>query len=52
MEFCRLVERIHLNSGSSTSVRTETLRIVFEAAGIDCSELLIELHKSKIENPS
>lgn len=24
----------------------------FEAAGIDCPELLIELYKSKIEDPS
>lgn len=52
MEFCRLVERIHLNPGSSTSLRTETLGIAFEAAGIDCSELLIELYKSKIGDPS
>lgn len=42
MEFCRQVERIHPNPGSSTSVRIETLRVVFEAAGIDCSVLLIE----------
>lgn len=48
MEFCRLVERIRLKPGSSTSVRIETLEIVFEAAGIDCSELLMELHGSKI----
>ena len=41
MEFYRLVELIHLNPGSSTSVRIETLGIAFEAAGIDCSELLI-----------
>lgn len=33
-------------------MKIETLKIVFEAAGIDCSELLIELYKSKIEDPS
>lgn len=48
MEFCRLVERIHFNPGSSISARIVTLRIVFEAADIDCSELLIEQHGSKI----
>ena len=43
-------EGVYFNPGSSTSVRIETLKIVSEAAGIDCSELLIELCKSKIEN--
>ena len=43
---------VYFNPGSSTSVKIETLKIVFEAAGIDCSELLIELYKSKIEDPS
>ena len=33
-------------------MKIETLKIVFEAAGIDCSELLIELYKSKIGDPS
>ena len=45
-------ERICFNLGSSTSVKTEASRIVFETTGIDCSELLIGLYKSKVENQS
>ena len=33
-------------------MKIETLKSVFEAAGIDCSELLTELYKSRIEDPS
>ena len=52
-DYCfKVDEGIYFNPGSSTSVKIETLKIVFEAAGIDCSELLIELHKSKIEDQS
>ena len=52
-DYCfKVGEGIYFNPGSSTYVKIETLKIVFEAAGIDCSELLIELYKSKIEDPS
>lgn len=51
-DYCfKVGEGIYFNPGSSTYVKIETLKIVFEAAGIDCSELLIELYKSKIEDP-
>lgn len=36
---------IYFNPGSSTSVKIETLKTVFNAAEIDCSELMIELYK-------
>lgn len=52
-DYCfKVGEGIYFNPGSSTYVKIETLKIVFEAAGIDCSELLIELYKSKIGDPS
>ena len=52
-DYCfKVGEGIYFNPGSSTYVKIETLKIVFEAAGIDCSELLIELYKSKVGDPS
>lgn len=42
-------EGIYFNLGSSTAVKVEALKVIFEAADIDASELTFELYKIKGE---
>lgn len=43
-------EGIYFNPGSSTAVKVDALKVIFEAAEIDASELTFELYKIKGED--
>lgn len=48
MDYCYKVgEGVYFNPGSSTNTKIEALKNVFKNAGIDASELVLELYKTK-----